>query len=275
MSTNNPHDRMESIYEHLWSAHHGELYSELDKSLKPRSSAMLYDIVAELGINARSTVLDVGCGRGNHSCELALRFGCRVIGLDPVASNLEMARRMASEEGVTKLVTFQQGGIEAMPFEDATFDLIWCRDMLVHVRELKQGLAECVRVLKPDSAMLVHTTFATDLMEPREAACLYEPLSVVPENMSSAYMEEAFQDAGFQISSRDPIGGEWIEYLEEHEGRTLKMLLRVSRMMRASERFVAEFGQSAYDVALALYVWNIYLLLGKLSSSVYVLNKTD
>jgi 2-polyprenyl-3-methyl-5-hydroxy-6-metoxy-1,4-benzoquinol methylase len=127
-------ERIEAVYTHLWSTHEREPYTHLDASLHPRPHAMLYDVVAALGITASWTVLDVGSGRGNHTCELTRRFGCQVVGVDLAEIHIEQGRTRAAEEGVADRVSFQQGAIEALPFADAMFDLIWSRDMLLHVR---------------------------------------------------------------------------------------------------------------------------------------------
>jgi ubiquinone/menaquinone biosynthesis C-methylase UbiE len=265
--------RMETIYKHMWSARSAELLARLDQSLYPRSPSMLYDFTAELGINAASRVLDAGCGMGTHSCGLAARYGCAVVGLDLAESNLKLARTRTRKEGLSDLITYQHGDIQNMPFSDAMFDLVWCRDMLVHVRQLGKAFAECTRVLKPGGAMIIHTTFATDLLEPKEAAWLYEILDIVPENMSPAHFEETCDTAGLQMHLREEIGSEWLEYAEEQQEHYSQEILHIARMKRAHASLVADFGQSAYDVMLAVHLWNISLLLGKLNSTVYVLRK--
>ncbi|GAC1554060.1 MAG: hypothetical protein NVS4B8_16840 [Herpetosiphon sp.] len=266
-------ERMETIYSQLWSTHDGDLYTQLDESLRPRPHTMLYDRIATLGLTSASTVLDVGSGRGNHSCELARRFGCTVVGVDLAQMHVEQGRARAAREGVASQVRFQQGTIEALPFEDATLDVIWSRDMLLHVPNLVQSLKECARVLKPTGAMLVYTTFATDLMEDREAARLYEPLGIVPESMHAAVVEEAFITTDFQIDSCEVIGSELMENVEEHEGRVSRELMRAARMTRAREHWITALGKANYEVALANYHWGIYLLLGKLSPTLYLLSR--
>jgi ubiquinone/menaquinone biosynthesis C-methylase UbiE len=264
---------METIYKHMWSGRSAELLAQLDQSLCPRSPSMLYNLAAESGINADSRVLDAGCGIGTHACGLAARYGCAVIGLDLAETNLKSARARTRKEGLSDLVTYQQGDIQDMPFHDAMFDLVWCRDMLIHVRRLRKALAECARVLKPQEAMVVYTIFATDLLEPKEATWLYEVLDVVPENMSPAYFEKTCNAVGLQIHSREEIGSEWLEYAEEQQGGCSQEMLHIARMRRGRADLVADFGQTAYDVMLAVHHWNVYLMLGKLSSTVYTLRK--
>lgn len=266
-------ERIETIYTYMWSARSAELLARLDQSLCPRSPSMLYDVAAELGINAGSRVLDAGCGMGTHACGLAARYGCAVIGLDLAETNLKLARARTRKESLSDLVTYQQGDIHDMSFHEAVFDLVWCRDMLVHVHQLRKAFVECARVLKSSGAMIVHTTFATELLEPNEAAWLYRVLDVVPENMSPAYFEETCNAAGLQIHSREEIGSEWLEYSEEQQGLYSQEILHIARMKRVRTSLVADFGQIAYDVMLAVHLWNIYVLLGKLSSTVYTLRK--
>lgn len=179
-----------------------------------------------------------------------------------------------AEAGLTGRVTLVQGSIEAIPLESATFGFVWCRDMLNHVPDLRKGISECARVLEHDGRMLVYHTFATELLEPQEARRLYEPLAVVPENMSQEHVESIFGETGFAILRHDAIGSEWRESWEEGDERvTSKQLLRIARMRRARDRLVAEVGRIPYHVELANCHWGVYQMLGKLCPTMHVLRK--
>ena len=83
-------------------------------------------IVSELAIEAldvHSTerVLDVATGSGNAALAAARR-GCDVVGVDYVPGLLERARRRAEAEGLS--IDFQEGDAEALPFADASFDVV-------------------------------------------------------------------------------------------------------------------------------------------------------
>lgn len=265
--------QMEAIYTHMWASHEGGPFAPLDEGLHPRPHTILYEVAAACGVSASSRVLDVGSGRGNHSCALAQRFGCTVVGLDLAEFHIEQGRARAVQEGVNDRVSFVQGDIEALPFEDERFDFLWSRDMLMHVPALSPAFAECARVLKPAGYILVYTTVATERMEPKEAAWLYAAFGLVPENMDEQAIEAAFQAAGFQLHSKEPLGSELMEWVEEHEGRASRELMRLARTLRKPEYYQRLLGAGRYEVALANYHWGLYILLGKLSPTLYVLRK--
>ena len=180
---------------------------------------------------------------------------------------------LAVQEGVSDLVSFVQGDIEALPFEGERFDFLWSRDMLMHVPTLAAALAECARVLKPAGYMLVYTTVATGRMELKEAAWLYASFGLVPESMDEGAVAAAFQVAGSQMHSKEQLDSELIEWVEEHGGRASRELMRLARMLRRPEYYQELLGTRSYEVALANYHWALYLLLGKLSPTLYILRK--
>jgi hypothetical protein len=121
--------------------------------------------------------------------------------------------------------------------------------------------------------MLVYTTVATARMESKEAAWLSAAFGLVPESMDEQAVEAAFQAAGFQMHSKEPLGSELMEWVEEHEGRASRELMRLARMLRKPAYYQELLGAGRYEVALANYHWGLYILLGKLSPTLYVLRK--
>jgi hypothetical protein len=121
--------------------------------------------------------------------------------------------------------------------------------------------------------MPVYTTVATGRMESKEAAWLPASFGLVPESMDEQVVEAAFQAAGFQMHSKEPLGSELMEWVEEHEGRASRELMRLARMLRKPAYYQELLGAGRYEVALANYHWGLYILLGKLSPTLYVLRK--
>jgi hypothetical protein len=121
--------------------------------------------------------------------------------------------------------------------------------------------------------MLAWVTVETELMEPQEAERLYAPLGIEPNSVSQQRLEASFARAGFAVTRSEKLGSELIEFYEERDGRASKELMRIARMRRMRDQWIAEWGKLRYDTAHALYHWVVYHLLGKLSSGFYLLEK--
>jgi ubiquinone/menaquinone biosynthesis C-methylase UbiE len=260
---------LEDLYADLWTAH-GDEFALLDRSLRPRSWAYLFDVAGAAGLRAHSVVADIGCGRGNHCFELASRFECCAIGIDVVLAPIQTAMETKKR---TPLVQFVQGTIEQLPLRTGSVDFVWCRDMLVHVEDLGSAMLECYRILRPGGQMLAWVTVQTELMEPSEAGRLYAPLGIVRQSLFRQRLETSFGTAGFSISRSEQLGSELIEFYEERDGRASRELMRIARMSRMRDRLIAEWGRDRYETARALYHWIVYHLLGKLSSGYYLLQR--
>lgn len=249
----------------------------LDQSLDPRGPEMLYDVVADLGLQAGTVALDVGCGKGRHTIELAKRFRLSVLGVDPVARHIDIATRDLAHEavadpGLGNAVSFELGSAEELPARDASVDLIWCRDVLCLVEDLDAAYAEFRRVLKPGARALVYQMFSTDRLEPGEAAWLLPTMGCVPANMRPKHTEAAIRAAGLQIDRCVVLGTEWGEYGQERTGKGGRKLLHSARLLRDPNRYVERYGQDNYDIALGDCLWHVYRLIGKLSDRVYLLS---
>ena len=103
-------------------------------------------------------VLDVGCGGGLLAEEFA-RLGCTVTGVDPSEASLAAAREHAAGQGLA--IEYRRARGEALPSPDASFDLAYCCDVLEHVDDLRQVIAETARVLKPGGVYFFDTANRT------------------------------------------------------------------------------------------------------------------
>jgi ubiquinone/menaquinone biosynthesis C-methylase UbiE len=108
-------------------------------------------------IKTGDKVLDVGCGSGRLTLAAQKKVGpaSPVQGIDPSPEMIAVARKNAMRAG--QPAKFELGVIEALPFPDATFDVVLNRLMMHHLPgDLKQrGLAEVRRVLKPGGICLI------------------------------------------------------------------------------------------------------------------------
>lgn len=105
-------------------------------------------------------LLDCGCGPGSITVGLAQAVapGGEVVGLDLEPRQLETARAFAAENEVTN-VTFEQGSVYALPYDDASFDAAVAHFVIEHVSEPLRALKEIRRVLKPGGIAAVKDPF--------------------------------------------------------------------------------------------------------------------
>ncbi|KAF9363555.1 hypothetical protein BGX34_003846 [Mortierella sp. NVP85] len=106
-------------------------------------------------IEPEMSILDVGCGPGSISVDMArLVPKGRVVGIDYSSDLISEARALAIQQGVTN-VEFQVGDIHTLDFPDNTFDIVHAHQVLQHVADPIQGLREMKRVTKPGGIVAV------------------------------------------------------------------------------------------------------------------------
>jgi 2-polyprenyl-6-hydroxyphenyl methylase/3-demethylubiquinone-9 3-methyltransferase len=158
--------------------------------------------------------LDVGCGGGILAEEFA-SIGFRVTGIDPSERSLATAEQHAQFMGLS--IQYQQGTGESIPFPDNTFPVVYCCDVLEHVRDLPKLIGEIYRVTKPGGIFLFDTlnrTFisklvaikiwqewkSTAFMSPR----LHEwRMFIRPEELKGLLVQAGFEFKEFRGTSPD------------------------------------------------------------------------
>lgn len=114
-----------------------------------------------LGLNPEgTTALDVGCGGGLLAEEFATA-GFAVTGIDPSPNSIATAQRHAERNRLG--IAYTVGSAEDLPYPDAHFDVVYCCDVLEHVRDLPKAMAEIGRVLKPGGVFYFDTINRTFL----------------------------------------------------------------------------------------------------------------
>lgn len=107
-----------------------------------------------------TTLLDIGCGGGIITEDMAEQ-GFTVSGIDISAASLFTAKQHAIDNNLN--INYQQAAAEQLPFDDNSFDVITCCDVLEHVDDVNQVISEVSRVLKP-KGLFIYDTINKTLM---------------------------------------------------------------------------------------------------------------
>jgi len=128
-----------------------------------------------LGDPTGKRVLEVGCGEGQASVQLAY-CGADVTGLDISAAAIEAGKKRAELDGVN--VAFRQANLETDEFGENEYDVVWC-DMILHhvVPSLDKVMETIHRTLKPGGMFIAREpiAYANWLKALRRALPIYIP----------------------------------------------------------------------------------------------------
>jgi SAM-dependent methyltransferase len=109
-------------------------------------------------LSADMIVLDVACGAA-HAGEQAAPYVRQVVGIDLTPALLEVGAKRLHDSG-TRNVLLQEGDATALPFVDASFDLVVCRSSLHHFPHPERPLTEMARVCRPGGRVVVSDMIA-------------------------------------------------------------------------------------------------------------------
>ena len=150
-------------------------------------------------LRAGMDLLDVGCGPASITADLAERVAPgRVVGLDAAAGALEAARATLRERGLSEQVEVTCGDVMALPFEDASFDVVHAHQVLQHLADPVGALAEMRRVTRPGGIVAVRDAVYSAMTWFPEPAGMEQWRSVY---MATARANGGEPDAGSRLLS--------------------------------------------------------------------------
>ncbi|MDG1678948.1 MAG: bifunctional 2-polyprenyl-6-hydroxyphenol methylase/3-demethylubiquinol 3-O-methyltransferase UbiG [Tateyamaria sp.] len=156
------------------------------------------------------SVLDLGCA-GGFMAEALAHKGARVSGIDPAQDAIQAAKHHAKTSNLD--VTYNVGVGEHMPYSDDTFDIVICVDVLEHVRDLSQVLAEVARVLKPGGLFLYDTINRNPIARLATITVAEDVLRLLPKGTHDPAMfikprelRTAMMNAGLTVGPQTGLG---------------------------------------------------------------------
>jgi len=152
-----------------------------------------------LGIYQRNKYLDVACGTGNYTSEIA-KFGGSWYAFDHSEKMLQEARKKSN------IAEWNQFNIQKLGYSSNMFHGAICSLAIHHFPDLKLAFSEVARVLKPDSSFVIFT--ATPEQMRTYWLCHYFPvmMEMSCEQMPSLkQVEESLSNTGLSINNLKPF----------------------------------------------------------------------
>ncbi len=195
-------------------------------------------------------MLDIGCGTGGPDIVVANALKPRkIVGIDIDPDLIQQAKTRVGKAGLDQIIDLRLVTPGRLPFSDATFDVVFSKDSLIHIVDKTEVYKEILRVLKPGGVFAASDWLAREGAETLEGFRSWRALT--PHSFAMQTSEETrmqMQTAGFSdIATRDRNA--W--YAET--------ALREVRMMESEDwknSFALLFGADAYTAKLALRVAN-------------------
>ena len=118
-------------------------------------SAKVFKFLEQAGVTVGGSVLDAGCGGGGMPLSFA-EEARQVVGIDLAPRFVDAGHRLATERGLRNL-HFTRADGQALPFPDASFDMVLSHAVIEHVADAARYMRELARVLKPGGTMYLST----------------------------------------------------------------------------------------------------------------------
>jgi len=131
-----------------------ELYSNIQNHETARLTytRKAYHLLPELGT---PRILDIGCGQGMPTLELARLSQGEIIGLDTNQGDLDQLAKKIVEAGLSQRVQVVNGSMFDMNLPDESFDVIWSEGS-INIIGFERGLKEWRRLIKSAGFLVVH-----------------------------------------------------------------------------------------------------------------------
>jgi dimethylglycine N-methyltransferase len=156
----------DQFYELVWGGEdiHIGLYESPFQEIAIASERTVQALLALVtDLPSCGCVVDLGSGYGGASRRLA-RWSKRPVHAINISS-VENDRRLNVETGLQEQITVHDASFEQVPLADASADLVWSQDAILHAGDRAQVLAEVSRLLKPGGCFVFTDPMAADGVE--------------------------------------------------------------------------------------------------------------
>lgn len=150
-------------------------------------------------------ILDVGCGPGTISIDLAANYVSqgKVLATDYTGDVLKTAKASADEQGVEN-INFEQADIHNLPYANDTFDVVHAHQVLQHITDPVKALQEMLRVVKPGGYVAARDTD-------------YESFEWYPDIDGMSFWKQKYLEVA-RANGGDPMIGKYLHAVARKAG---------------------------------------------------------
>jgi ubiquinone/menaquinone biosynthesis C-methylase UbiE len=196
-----------------------ELEDELRKGFLIYSRKA-FDIIPSMG---SPRILDIACGSGVLTVELARISGGTVLGIDIDRPKLARLKQRAEDAGLGDRITTKACSMDDMGLEDGSFDIIWCEGGTQFIG-FERGLTDWKRLLRPGGHLVIHTDIKDyDARRAHIVKSGYELVSHFPLP-EDAWWVDYFQPLGERLPDLYKVYKDDTEALKALDAKKLEMV---------------------------------------------------
>jgi len=201
----------------------------------------------------RPRILDIGCGSGVPTMELARLSNGEIVGLDINQPLLDRLARKIEKAGLSDRVRIVKCSMVDMDFPDESFDIIWAEGS-TFIIGFEKALKEWRRFLKPKGFLVAHEMTWARPDPPQEVYNYWKGLAASGIRTVAEYLEQ-IPACGYDIVGYFtlPEDAWWIEYYGPLKNRTQELRLKYINDSKALEALNKE--QQEIDLSGKYHKW--------------------
>ena len=216
----------DNFYYNIWGGEdiHVGLYKSDEEPIFDASRRTVERIASKIENFTKDTyIIDIGAGYGGAARYLAKTYGCNVVALNLSEVENDRDRQMNKEQGLDDKIEVIDGSFDDIPYDDNTFDVVWCQDSILHSDNREKVLEETARILKKGGDFVFTDPMQTD-------DC---PDGVLQPILDRIHLE-SLASPGFYREYAPKYGLKEVEY-EEHAEQLPRHYGRVKKELEANE----------------------------------------